>query len=142
MVIAELRQIDWYEEGRLEEYSPDPEKPFSFEVNLSIGERGGRGADLFRIIVCNPLALAQKAHDVAMFFGYERIVMREFEYEAFRNAIARWCEQCSAETWDELARSIGRIGGWEFECESISGLDLRPPKSFPNHQAPRVEERH
>lgn len=114
-LVAELRGIDWYETEPLETYDPDPLLPFDFEVNLSIGVAGRRGADLFRIRVCNPAAIAQIVGGAIVMFGYNRIVVERFEYATFRKVIEAYCASCEAQTWTELAHRISRIGHWEFE---------------------------
>jgi len=36
--------------------------------------------------------------------------------------VAREVERCSAETWPELARLVGRIAAWEGGGENVVGL--------------------
>jgi hypothetical protein len=116
MIVAELRGIDWYEEGSLENHHPDPERPFWFEVNLTVGEKGHRGADLFVVTVCNVLAIGVDLKRGPV-LGFGRFIVERFDFLEFQRAMREYCAQCVGESWKEVALKVSRIGTWEFDYD-------------------------
>jgi hypothetical protein len=48
-------------------------------------------------------------------FGYHHLIVFDFNLQRIENKIARYCEHCTGENWQEIARKLNRIGRWEFE---------------------------
>ncbi len=41
--------------------------------------------------------------------------MRSFDFAMLRKFVERFVRGCEADSWDELADKLSRLGHWEFE---------------------------
>jgi hypothetical protein len=122
-VVAELRGIEWYETVPLEQLSPSPLEPFSFQVVLRVGAAGRPGDDLFIVDVCNPLWIQRECAFRGAIIGATRVIVDTFALASFQALATRYCSSCVGDTWDEVALRVARLGRWE--CEDYNaGVDM------------------
>ncbi len=105
--------MDWYEPGILEKHSPDPSKPFMFQINLSIGTEGGEGTNLFIVTVCNMKWLEENVTQGT--FGFSHFIVKDFVYSEFEDAVVQFLTTCKGSTWTEMGLAVSRIGDWEYD---------------------------
>lgn len=115
MIEAEFKAIDWLEPYPIEEYRPDPSKPFSVELTVLIGPKSLPGEEIFLVDVCNPLFLAEELNHGGPRLVATTIVVREFSVPIVEQIVRDYCKNCRGETWKEVALLLMRLGRWEFE---------------------------
>lgn len=114
-VEAEFKGISWVETYPIEEYSPDPTKPFSIELTLLIGPKGLPGEEIFLVDISNILFLAQELNELGPRLLATTIMMREFSVMAVEKIVRDYCKTCRGHTWRDVAILLMRLGRWEFE---------------------------
>ncbi|MGV3502982.1 MAG: Imm8 family immunity protein [Adhaeribacter sp.] len=50
-----------------------------------------------------------------MFIGRRMIVVYYYNYLALEQQIREYCQNCTGNTWEEVACKLTRMGKWEFE---------------------------
>jgi hypothetical protein len=111
---AELKQISWAELTPLDQYQPDPTKPFSVEVTLHIGPKDGRGAELFYVDVSNLAFLSVELSAGARLLQHT-ILVEDFVITDVERIVRDFCRTCKGQTWHEVALLLMRLGRWEYE---------------------------
>lgn len=96
-------------------FIPDKHDNFGFSLTLNIGVAGDEAGDLFEMYVCTPKWLSDTLTKDAVFFGYQYIIVRSYNYDLLLKSINRVVENCSGETWEEIAVKLNRYGRWEFD---------------------------
>jgi hypothetical protein len=112
---AELKQVSWAEPTPLDQYQPDPTKPFSVEVTLHIGPKDGRGVDLFYVDVSNPAFLSVQLNAEGARLLQHTILVDDFLITDVERIVRDFCRTCTGETWHEVALLLMRLGRWEYE---------------------------
>jgi hypothetical protein len=115
LIEAEFKGISWLENYPIEQYTPDPSKPFSIELTLRIGPKGQRGEELFLVDVSNALFLADEARERGPHVVVSTIVVEEFSVAGVERIVRDFCKTCRGQTWHEVALLLMRLGRWEFE---------------------------
>ena len=102
----------------LADWMPDDEAVFGFLLQMMIGPKD---ADSFDVLVCSPASLAQEMASTGIRSGEHMLFMSRYEYPLLLRYIERHVQSCEALTWPDLAKTLGRIGRWEFDgCRSPS----------------------
>jgi hypothetical protein len=103
----------------------EPPEPDSFAVPLvlEVGPLGLRGRERFEVLVVTPRWLEQRHGREGAVVGRGLLVVFEWSYERIRRFLTREVERCSAGTWPEVARRVGRIAEWEGEGDNVVGLE-------------------
>ena len=90
---------------------PDPaDCAVSFEA--SIGDKNGRGADLFQFTVATP-GYFLRAGGVTWGRGY--LIVDQFSWSAIDRALEKLCLHAWRATWAESAAELTKDLHWEFE---------------------------
>lgn len=94
---AELRDIYSDDVPDVWDYVPDPSEPFAFHLVLEIGAKGHPGADVFKIRVCNPLAVALFCSEKPL-RGYGMLILEQFDFSAVEEYVRMFIGHSSGET--------------------------------------------
>jgi len=110
-VLKGLHSPDIYD---LKTYSPNEPDNFGFLLQAMIGPAGQEGEESFDIVVCTPEWLKWN-HTTEVVLGRHHLIVFEYNYERLTGYIAAYAEECTGESWQEIAQLLGRLGKWEFE---------------------------
>lgn len=99
----------------LESWTPPNPQRFGFLVQMSIGAYEGDGEDLFDVVVCSPAWLADRMTDHELQSGRHHLFTKTYDWPRIEAYLRTRIESEDAETWEELASRLGRLGMWEFE---------------------------
>jgi hypothetical protein len=106
----------------LSRWRPPVPEEFAVPVVLEVGPLGMRGRERFELLVVTPRwLLARHGADGAV-LGRGLLVVFAWSYERLRAFLARQVEACSAPTWPEIARLVGRFAEWEGEGDEVVPL--------------------
>jgi hypothetical protein len=99
----------------LENFAPDQKDNFNVFVQLMVGPIDTEGYESFDIVICTPKWLLEN-HDISdIIFGNHYLIVFEYNYKKIYNKLKEKIDNLEADTWDEIALKIGKIGKWEFE---------------------------
>jgi hypothetical protein len=118
MAHAELKALDSTDPETgydLEDFVPANAERFGIEVTAHIGLRGGRGADLFSIIVCTPQWLSEQSFEKGFLWGAHYLFVTRWDLSVVRRAITDMCRHTEGPDWAAIATKLSRYGYWEFE---------------------------
>lgn len=99
----------------LDRYIPEQKDNFCFLATMLIGEETVGGEETFDIIVCTPQWLINNHSVSDIIIGRHYLIVFEYNYKRIVETLQKIVENSYAETWDEIALKIGRVGRWEFE---------------------------
>jgi hypothetical protein len=99
----------------LPEYVPVDPTNVGVLVQALVGPDGGPGEETFDIMVCTPAWLAERLNGGRTLVGRHHFFVDRFDTQRVLDGLTQVIEAESAETWDELAGRLARIGKWEFE---------------------------
>jgi hypothetical protein len=109
---AELRALHCATIDDLENFRPNGD--FGIFVQALIGPKGAIGAESFEIAVCTPGWFAtQMTTGIAP--GIHVLFMTRFDYDLLNRFVSSYCENCTGNSWAEVAQKLTRLGKWEFE---------------------------
>jgi hypothetical protein len=80
-----------------------------------VGPADGPGEESFGVTVCSPQWLAAKIEREGPLILRHYIVASEFSWPTIEAVVERVFASIVADTWDEIAHEVARIGHWEFE---------------------------
>lgn len=112
MVQPEIKHVLSFDVPDLRSYRPE-EEAFAVFVRAIIGPHGERGEESFDFTVCSPEWIKQ--HCTEPMLGLHLLIVPSYNYEQFTKFLEKLVRACAAETWDECASKLQRIGSWEFE---------------------------
>lgn len=84
-------------------------------IVVDVGAAGDEGEDQFQVQAITPDGLADLLDRDAFVIGRHFLVVRTINFDAIAAFLTDRITRLEADTWDELAAKIGRIGLWEFE---------------------------
>jgi hypothetical protein len=98
----------------------DPENPSNFGVlfQLFAGPEGSGGQEQFQVVVCSPgwFASHYLGTETDICMGRHFLFVADYNRQRIESWIRSYVlNQCTGETWKEVAGKIGRLGLWEFE---------------------------
>ncbi len=102
----------------LEDYVPPLPSDFVIFVQAEVGPSDGEGSEVFGVSVCSPDGLSRTAMSGShkgFAFVRHRLVVERWDTVVIRRAIEDICRHSNGDTWDEVARKLGRYMHWEFE---------------------------
>lgn len=112
---AELKRVHSPDIDDLKNYKPENPKHFAFLLQAMIGPQGMDGEESFNIEVCTPQWL-EETYDVEdVVIGRHHFIVREYNYERIIRTIEDFIQDCSGNSWTEVAEKVSRLGMWEFE---------------------------
>jgi hypothetical protein len=111
-VQAFVRKIS-SDEVHINDYKPANPSCFFLSLRIQIGSSEGSGADDFELGVCTPDWLSQNLCEPS--WGRHLLIVREYDLAAIEKSIFNYVEQCHGDSWDIIAKKLGRVFAWEFE---------------------------
>lgn len=96
-------------------FVPTDKKSFSFLLELEIGIKGEKGADLFSIEVCTPQWLLGNFQSSDIIFCKNRLIVFEYNIENIINEVKRYLRSITGSSWEDVASEISKIAHWEYE---------------------------
>jgi hypothetical protein len=99
----------------IDTYKPEDTTNFGFLLQAMIGPEGQDSEESFDIQVCTPDWLKSQHSASEAVFGRHMLIVFEYDKHRIEQAIARYCERCVGNDWQEIAERLGRIGQSEFE---------------------------
>jgi len=115
LIEAEFKGISWLESYPIDQYQPDPSRPFSIELSLRIGPKGLPGEEIFLVDVSNALFLSNEARDLGPHLVVSTILVQTFSVAVVERIVRDFCKTCRGRTWHEVALLLMRLGRWEYE---------------------------
>jgi hypothetical protein len=101
-------------------YWPDDQESFHFLLRAMIGPENSDASESFDFEVCTPAWLAMNRASEGLIFGRHWIIVFGYDLEAIESRLKRLCSRTMADTWQEIAKKLGRYGKWEFEDYRMS----------------------
>jgi 23S rRNA maturation-related 3'-5' exoribonuclease YhaM len=97
------------------DYHPEDPEDFGFQLTLTIGIEGQKGADNFQLMVATPKHI-QKIHpnQSAILLRHYLVVFR-YDFNEILDVINKYIRSIEEDTWERVAEKIGRVAQWEFE---------------------------
>jgi hypothetical protein len=86
-----------------------------FPLELSIGVKGEKAADLFQILVTSPEALRKRAKTNIYGPGRHCLIVFEYDWPAIKAYLEELVLKCAADTWEEVTQKLSRYFHWEYE---------------------------
>lgn len=104
----------------LESYIPNNPESYGFNLTLLVGPKDSDGEESFNIIVVTPKWLLEKYANPAfakdeIIIGRHYLIVFEYNFERIISFIRNYVENCTGDSWDEIAEKLARLGQWEFE---------------------------
>jgi len=96
-------------------YIPDNFEDFGCVFGVTVGPANSEGGELFYCTVCTPKWLARACEKDGFVWGRHHLVVPEYNLKAITRTITKFVENCSGDSWAEVAGRVGRIALWEFE---------------------------
>jgi hypothetical protein len=112
---AELKHLDLEPDPAT--LSGDPAE-FSLLARMIVRPPDSPGEESFDVTVCTPEWLAEACRKTGGIYDPRHhlvVNFDEFDKRALHEWLAARVRAAEAETWDELAERLGRLGYWEFE---------------------------
>jgi hypothetical protein len=96
-------------------FTPDNVNCFCVHFELLIGPMNAAGEEIFQLAVCSPQWLAEECERHGFVLGRHYIVVARYDFMAIRALIEKLVQNCSGESWKDVAARLSRIALWEFE---------------------------
>ena len=112
---AELKRLHCPDINDLSGYAPQEADNFGFLLQAMIGPAGQEGEEAFDILVWTPAWLQRKYTATEIILGRHYLIVFRYDYQDLTSYIATFAEQCTGESWRDVAQQLSRLGKWEFE---------------------------
>lgn len=112
---ASLIRIHSPDVFNLAEFIPKNSDNFGVLLQLIVGPLNDDGEESFDVMLCTPQWLIANHSPSDVIIGRHYLIVFEYNYQRIYNRLKRIVESVEAETWDDIAILIGRVGKWEFE---------------------------
>ncbi len=95
-------------------WEPDSHADVYVYLEIEIGVDGGKGFEIFGLMVATPEALRRHAKGPVM---SERamLVVSDFSWREVLKAVAGIVERCTCDDWNESVLKLQRYFRWEYE---------------------------
>ena len=94
---------------------PEESDNFGFLLQAMIGPEGQEGEESFGMQVCTPNWLKSRHSETDILFGKHMLIVFDYDIDRIKNYIAKYCERCVGDNWQDIASKLSKIGQWEFE---------------------------
>jgi len=111
----EIKSVHSPDISNLKTFVPQDSMNFSFLLELSLGFEGGKGSDIFGIVVCTPRWLEDNCKRGDVIFGRGKLIVYEYDVDLIFERISGYIDSCSVNNWDDAVEKLSKIGIWEFE---------------------------
>jgi hypothetical protein len=112
---AQVKDLYSLDVEDLVKYSPDDPDCFSLHLRVIVGPKDQLGEESFDVEVCTPNWFLHKYGRQNVIIGRHFLIVFEYNFERIRRTIIDFCENCTGDTWEEVALKVSRLGYWEFE---------------------------
>ena len=99
----------------LSNYAPQEADNFSFLLEVLIGIQGKEGEESFNFEICTPKWLLNNFKKNDIIIGKNYIIVFEYNFKKLSQTIKELIDNCTGNSWDEIANKICRFSHWEFE---------------------------
>lgn len=103
----------------LSSYKPDDPENFCILLQISVGIAGSQqqpeSGETFDIEVYTPKWLLSKYQKDEAIFPKNSLIVFEFDFDRIKKRIRKEVENCTGESWNEIANKISTFSAWEFE---------------------------
>jgi Immunity protein 8 len=113
-VLPKLRNLHSPDTFDLRSAKFDSNQPFSVLVQAMFSPGDAEGEESFDFVVCNPSWLAREA-GTRVLSGRHLLIQNTFDIGKIEEYLVFMASKCTADSWDEAAKKLARIGKWEFE---------------------------
>ena len=121
---AEIKKLFSLDVDDLTQYIPDDPERFGLSLRLIAGPYSEPGEESFDLVVCTPRWIAENLGEEGTLIGRHHLIVDHYDYVQLRKFVEKYVNQCTGNTWHEVAEKLGRLGKWEFE-------DYRPYVASP-----------
>ena len=116
----ELEVKDWYtsDVDDWENWNPKKIDDIYFPLDVYIGEKGSKGADIFSILVATPESLRKydiEIHGNDIVFMRHYLLISKYNWKEIEGSIEKLIQDCQRDTWDESVEKLCRYFHWEYE---------------------------
>lgn len=120
-IVPELRYLAGQDLGAedLRTFSPEDPRDFGVYIRAFFGPKDGEGEEFVDLVVCTPSYLERKVSVAGVIIGRGYLIVSQYDYSSLEACVAKFLEQCSAETWLEVIYRVWRLGNYEFEYDLI-----------------------
>jgi hypothetical protein len=94
---------------------PEDVRHFGVRVAAGIGPSDDDGTEWFYFLVCSPSWITDELADTRAKWGRAVLLMREYSSTVVREELERLCRSFEAPSWEQIAESLARFMGWEFD---------------------------
>jgi len=112
---AKLKRLHSPDILDLSGYQPEVGNNFGFLLQIMAGPNEGEGEESFDVVVCTPEWLRRMHNATDIIAGRHYLIVFEYNYDRLSQYLDEYCSRCAGETWQDVARQLGRLGKWEFE---------------------------
>ncbi|GAA5134795.1 immunity 8 family protein [Thalassotalea piscium] len=109
--LKNLNGIDF----ELDSFWPDDEDNFCIYIRAMIGPDDADGEESFDIQVCTLHWLKSQIIDEKVIFGFQMMIVSEYDVDIIKAKIIDFCETCSGNNWKDIGTKLNLIGTWEFQ---------------------------
>jgi hypothetical protein len=96
-------------------FLPEDPENVGILVQMMVGPSDGPGEESFDVVVCTTRWLDSRLEEEGVIWGRHHLIVSFFDLSDVLGLLRRRVESESADTWDELAHRLARVGQWEFE---------------------------
>jgi hypothetical protein len=117
MIRAKIKSLEIIEVPDLDpaKYVPDDFEHFGCTFGLTVGPADSEGGELFYLTVCSPNWLATQCKREGFMWGRHHMIVPEYDLKAITAIVTKFVENCSGDSWPEVAAKLSQIAAWEFE---------------------------
>ena len=120
---AEVKRFHSPDIDDLNNFHPEDPESFGFLLEVMIGPENQPGEESFDVLVCTPKWLLQERGVDAVIFGYDKLIVFEYNFKKIAAAITAFCERRMGSNWAEIAKKLQKLGHYEFEDYTESSDD-------------------
>ena len=98
----------------VDSFWPEESDNFGFLLQAMIGPAGQEGEESFGIQVCTPKWITSRYAETDVLFGEHMLIVFEYDIHRIKTFLAKYCERCVGDDWQDIASKLSKIGQWEF----------------------------
>ncbi|MHB8626276.1 MAG: Imm8 family immunity protein [Aggregatilineales bacterium] len=97
-------------------YKPDDPENFIFLIQLFIGPSDSDDdGESFQVVACTPKYLLEHYGQDEMRWDRPFLIVFEYNFARMMNFIQTYVDNCTGDTWHEIAIKLSRVSYWELE---------------------------
>jgi hypothetical protein len=91
-----------------------PDEAFALSVQAIVGPRGQRGEESFGFRICSPKWIEHNCAEPML--GVHFLIVPSYNYDQIMRFVSKIVTACAAETWQECALKLQRLGTWSLRA--------------------------